>query len=201
MAALYRDERTAELPTYNILRKTFLDHIIRSAEVKEFEATLKAHQLAKIAQSENDRLAAEAAARNSEIDENESGSTRVGPDTVLDRAIMEHNVLASSKIYTDITFSGLGSLLDVTAGAAEAMARKMIQQGRLKGSIDQVEQLIYFDETTQDDDAQGKAGGLGDVDQQTEDTGAPFTKKWDLQIHEIASNVSHSTYLVIYACY
>ena len=36
----------------------FLDRILRPAEVKEFEATLKPHQLATIAQSSNDRLAA-----------------------------------------------------------------------------------------------------------------------------------------------
>src|ERR1700731_57134 len=57
LAALNRDERTLTLPTYNILSKMFLDQIIRSAEVKSFEATLKTHQLAKIAISSNDRLA------------------------------------------------------------------------------------------------------------------------------------------------
>jgi hypothetical protein len=100
---------------------------------------------------------------------------------VLDRAVMEHNLLASSKIYNNITFRGLGALLDLTPGAAETMARKMIEQGRLRGSIDQVDKLIWFQGGHEDDDAQGKAGGLGDVEQQTEDTGAPFTKHWDSQ--------------------
>ena len=185
LASLYRDERTADLPTYNILSKMFLDHILRSAEVKEFEKTLKPHQLAKIAISSNDRLAS--------VNEAGSGrdatiSTRTGPSTVLDRAVMEHNLLASSNIYNNITFSGLGALLDLTPGAAETMARRMIEQGRLRGSIDQVDKLIWFEGDRDDDDAQGKAGGLGDVEA-AEETGAPFTKRWDAQIRLTAAHV------------
>jgi len=188
LASLYRDERSTELPTYNILSKMFLDHILRSAEVKEFEGTLKSHQLARIAISSNDQLASaipdDGATAASEI----NTSTRTGPSTVLDRAVMEHNLLASSKIYNNITFRGLGALLDLTSGAAETMARKMIEQGRLRGSIDQVDKLIWFEERDEDD-AQGKAGGLGDVEQATEDTGAPFTRRWDMQIRMTAANV------------
>ena len=46
---------------------------------------------------------------------------------------------------------------------------------------------------TEEDDAQGKAGGLGEVDMHTEDTGAPFTKKWDRQIRMTAANVGLSS--------
>ncbi|KAG6876256.1 hypothetical protein C0993_004668 [Termitomyces sp. T159_Od127] len=186
LASLYRDERTLDLPTYNILSKMFLDHILRPAEVKEFEKTLKAHQLAKIAISSNDRLAS--AGRYDGIDESAT-STRTGPATVLDRAVMEHNLLASSQIYNNITFGGLGALLDLTPGAAETMARKMIEQGRLRGSIDQVDKLIWFEGNGEEDDAQGKAGGLGDIVEEVEDTGAPFTKRWDAQIRLTAANV------------
>ncbi len=138
----------------------FLDRILRPAEVKEFEATLKRHQLAQVAQSSSDRLAA-TVADDDEMVTGETVSTRTGPSTVLDRAVLEHNLLASSKIYTNITFYGLGALLDLTPGAAETMARRMIEQQRLKGWIDQVERLIWFEDSKEDqDDAQGKAGGL-----------------------------------------
>ncbi|KAH9482689.1 COP9 signalosome complex subunit 4 [Psilocybe cubensis] len=186
LASLYRDERTADLPTYNILSKMFLDHILRPAEVKEFEKSLKPHQLAKISISSNDRLASAGGDTGSELDPN--ASTRTGPSTVLDRAVMEHNLLASSNIYNNITFRGLGALLDLTPGAAETMARKMIEQGRLRGSIDQVDKLIWFETNREEDDAQGKAGGLGDVEE-AEDTGAPFTKRWDTQIRLTAAHV------------
>jgi COP9 signalosome complex subunit 4 len=168
----------------------FLDHILRSGEIKNFEGTLKPHQLAKIAISSNDKLASAVQEDDGPISNEPNASTRTGPSTVLDRAVMEHNLLASSKIYKNITFRGLGALLDLTPGAAETMARKMIEQGRLRGSIDQVDRLIWFEGGRDEDDAQGKAGGLGDVELDTEDTGAPFTKTWDMQIRMTAANVS-----------
>ena len=185
-----------ELPTYNILSKMFLDHIIRSAEVKTFEAMLKPHQLAKIGISSNDRLSS-AIEDSDDTNTNEiNASRRTGPSTVLDRAVMEHNLLASSKLYNNITFRGLGALLDVTPGAAETMARKMIEQGRLRGAIDQVDRLILFEGGRDEDDAQGKAGGLGDVELNTEDTGSPYTKRWDMQIRFTAANVSNRILIV-----
>lgn len=169
-----------------------LDRILRPAELKEFESTLKPHQLAKISQSSNDAVAASNGVGNEDDDmtTGEGFSTRTGPSTVLDRAVLEHNLLASSKIYNNITFSGLGALLDLRPGAAETMARRMIEQGRLRATIDQVDRLIWFEASKEEDDAQGKAGGLGDVDLHTEDTGSPLTKKWDTQIRMTAANVS-----------
>jgi len=185
LASLCRDERTAQLPHHTILTKMFLDRILRPAEIKEFEASLKPHQLASIPQSANDRLASTIAMNEAAADPD--ASTRTGPATVLDRAVMEHNLLSCSKIYNNITFAGLGALLDLAPAAAETMARKMIEQGRLRAWIDQVERLIWFE--ADEHEAQGKAGGLGDVDQNTEDTGAPLTKKWDLQIRSTAASV------------
>ena len=163
----------------------FLGRILRSEEIKEFEGSLKQHQLAKISLSSSDRVAA----RDDDDLNDPTTSKRTGPSTVLDRAVMEHNLLASSKIYDNISFRGLGALLDLAPAAAETMARKMIEQQRLKGTIDQVEKLIWFDDTSDEDNTQGKAGGLGDVEQETEDTGAPYTKQWDKQIRITAANV------------
>ena len=198
LASLCRDERTQDLPSFKIMEKMFRDRILRSSEIKEFEGSLKPHQLARIEVSTNERLAA-AAVVDDDDDNNGGGgaaedaadvpvSTRKGPSTVLDRAVMEHNLLASSKVYNNITFRGLGTLLDVTPGAAETMARRMIEQGRLRGWIDQVDRLIWF-EAREDEEAQGKAGGLGDVEE-AEDTGSPFTKRWDMQIRTTAAHVS-----------
>ncbi|KAG9127632.1 hypothetical protein FRC07_011376 [Ceratobasidium sp. 392] len=196
LATLFRDERATSLENYTILRKMFNDHIIRPDEVKGFEATLKPHHLARVAQSQNDKLAARSAAADDDgdldmTDADTPQSTRTGPTTVLDKAVLEHNLLSASKIYNNITFAGLGALLDLAPAAAETMARRMIEQGRLHASIDQVARLISF-ETAHDprqDDAAGGAGGLGDVVQEVEDTGAPETDKWDLQIRRTAANV------------
>ncbi|KAF8502344.1 hypothetical protein F5888DRAFT_1632260 [Russula emetica] len=91
-------------------------------------------RLAQIALSTNNRLSLTL----KDGDLVDGASMHTGPTTVLDRAVMEHNVLASSWIYNNISFSGF-------------VARE-------------------------ENDAQGKAGGLGDVNQDTEDTGSLFTK-------------------------
>jgi len=67
----------------------FLDQILRSEEVKEFEAGLAEHQLAQL----------EVDKRLLVSTEGEVGVTgRRAPRTVLDRAVMEHNVLACAKV-------------------------------------------------------------------------------------------------------
>jgi COP9 signalosome complex subunit 4 len=64
--------------------------------------------------------------------------------TVLDRAVMEHNLLVASKLYLNISFSELGSLLGISGDRAEQVAASMIQEKRLDGSIDQIDGLIVF---------------------------------------------------------
>lgn len=39
----------------------------------------------------------------------------VSGSTILDRAIIEHNLLSASKMYNNISFQELGSLLEITA--------------------------------------------------------------------------------------
>lgn len=58
--------------------------------------------------------------------------------TVLEGAVVEHNLFSCSKIYNNITFESLGSLLGISAEQAERMASRMIEQGRMEAIIDQV---------------------------------------------------------------
>jgi COP9 signalosome complex subunit 4 len=92
LANLYRDDRcTNSLPPHrsSILRKMFLDQILRSEEVQEFQKELAPHQLAEL--EVDKRLLAST--------EGEVAVTgRRAPKTVLDRAVMEHNVLACAKV-------------------------------------------------------------------------------------------------------
>lgn len=94
---------------------TFLTCCI--AQVAAFAQTLKEHQLAKLA----------------------DGST------VLERAVMEHNLAAAAKLYINIYREQLGSLLGVAPDKAECVAATMISEGRLQGRIDQVSGLLTFD--------------------------------------------------------
>jgi len=116
LATLYKDERSAKLPNYSVLEKMFMDRLLRTEEVEAFASTLAPHQKATL----------------------EDGST------VLDRSVIEHNMLAVSKLYNNISFGQLGALLGIDAEKAERIASAMLVEKRLNGSIDQVDELIHF---------------------------------------------------------
>jgi len=63
---------------------------------------------------------------------------------LLERAVIEHNLLASSKVYNNIRFEDLGNLLGIAPEQAERVAATMITEDRLQGSIDQIQRLIHF---------------------------------------------------------
>ena len=75
-----------QLPAFNILEKMYLDRLIKRSELKDFESLLQPHQKALTA----------------------DGST------ILDHAVIEHNLLAASKLYNNITCEGLGALLEIS---------------------------------------------------------------------------------------
>ncbi|CAG8565382.1 11484_t:CDS:2 [Racocetra fulgida] len=144
LATLYKDERVQRLPHFSILEKMYLDRVLRPNEVKGFAETLKEHQRARLADG----------------------------TTVLDRAVIEHNLLSASMIYNNITFEELGSLLAITPDQAEQIASSMIEQGRMQGTIDQIERLIFFESNSA-----GKAvGGI-------------LGAKWDIAIQNVCHHV------------
>lgn len=118
LATLYKDERTEELGELRImLEKMFLDRLLSAQEVDQFAKGLQGHQLAKLS----------------------DGST------VLSKAVIEHNLLGASKIYKNIGFDELGILLNLPGEKAEEYAAGMIESKRLRGRIDGISRLIYFD--------------------------------------------------------
>lgn len=117
LATLFKDERCQQLPAYSILEKMYLDRIIRRSELQEFEALLQPHQEALTG----------------------DGST------ILDRAVIEHNLLSASKLYNNITFEELGALLEIPPAKAEKIASQMITEGRMNGYIDQIDSIVHFE--------------------------------------------------------
>jgi COP9 signalosome complex subunit 4 len=87
LASLFKDERCQHFPAHGILEKMYLDRIIRGPQLQEFAAMLQPHQKAVTADG----------------------------TSILDRAVVEHNILSASKLYNNITFDELGQLLDVPA--------------------------------------------------------------------------------------
>lgn len=166
LAMLMRDERTPSLPQYTILSKVFLDRVIRPDEIASFEKLLSPHQIAKLAPSS--APGATSTSSTTMAAGKGSKSVRHAPSTVLDRAMIEHNVLSASRLYDNITLAGLGALVDLSPAGAEDIARKMIMQGRLKGWIDQVgdantqggDGVLFFVDQYRRGEGETTAGGL-----------------------------------------
>ncbi|KAL1916908.1 uncharacterized protein VTP21DRAFT_5105 [Calcarisporiella thermophila] len=152
LATLYKDDRTHQLPHFVILEKMYLDRLLRPEEVQGFAATLQPHQLARLADD----------------------------TTVMDRAVIEHNVLSASKIYNNITFEELGTLLGTTPDRAENVASRMISEGRMQGTVDQIDRLIFFE-----------SGGGGEMRAQ------PITYKWDQAIQNLCHHVEETITLIV----
>jgi COP9 signalosome complex subunit 4 len=116
LAMYYKDDKAPQLDSYTVLEKMFLERILKKEEIQAFSNTLLPHQKAIMS----------------------------GGKTILEQAVIEHNLLAASKVYNNITFDELATLLDVTPDLAEKIASKMISEERLVGSINQTARLLYF---------------------------------------------------------
>jgi COP9 signalosome complex subunit 4 len=116
IGTLMKDERSSACTFFGILERMHNMRIVKNAQVKLFQEGLKPHQLA---------------------------TDREGT-TVLAKAIIEHNMLSASQLYDNISLPELGMLLDVDKAMAEKYAAAMIEEGRMNGSIDQVDEVIQF---------------------------------------------------------
>jgi COP9 signalosome complex subunit 4 len=116
LALLCKDERIRSVEHNEILQKMFLERLIRGTEVQKFEQSLMPHQKATLADGQ----------------------------TVLEKAVLQHNVLAASRVYKNMRLPDLGQLLEVPPDRAEKIAAKMIAERRLDGYIDQQGGMIHF---------------------------------------------------------
>lgn len=150
LAKLYKDDRAAEVENYAILENIFLDRILEAEEIANFAAKLPDHQKARTS----------------------DGST------VVEKAMLEHNLLGVSRIYRNIGIGQLGALLGTDAEKAEGYAAQMIQQGRLAGYIDQIDQVIFFE---------GVA--TGDKSAAAAVAGGKEIRHWDANVQRLAEEV------------
>lgn len=156
LGRLHKDERSPQLPEFGILEKIFLDRLLSPDEVDKFAEGLQPHQLA----------------------------TTADGSTVLAKAVVEHNLLGASKLYSNIKFDDLGSLLGLDADKAEDTTARMIEQGRLVGRIDQLDGTIHFE----GGEASGKKGsGRAEVLVGKE------IRRWDANVESLAEEVENIT--------
>ncbi|KAI0402031.1 hypothetical protein F4802DRAFT_387426 [Xylaria palmicola] len=156
LGRLYKDDRAAGLDEFGMLEKMFLDRLLAPAEVDKFAHGLAPHQLA----------------------------TTSDGSTVLAKAVVEHNLLAASRLYSNIGFAALGALLGLDAARAEDTTARMIEQGRLVGRIDQIEEVIWFERG----EASGEKGsGRAEV------TVGKEMRHWDANVEGLAEEVENIT--------
>lgn len=147
LAILYKDDRAASLAEFGILEKVYFDRILVPEEVKAFSKGLKPHHTAVMSDG----------------------------TTVFTRAVVEHNLLSVSRLYNNIGFAHLGSLLGLSPEQAEEYAARMIEQNRMHGLIDQIDQVIYFDAT---------------------ELAGRETLKWDAAITQVNESIEKAALLV-----
>ena len=87
MDTVYRDARAPTVQGYFMLDRMYRQQIVRKEEVERFRAYLLPHQQAETADDM----------------------------TVYDRAIVQHNMLAASLIYENVSFDALAVLLNIDA--------------------------------------------------------------------------------------
>ncbi|KAI1655259.1 hypothetical protein F4813DRAFT_186155 [Daldinia decipiens] len=156
LGRLFKDERSPNLPEFGMLEKMFFDRLLAASEVQKFAEGLAPHQLA----------------------------TTADGSTVLARAVVEHNLLGVSRLYSNIGFDALGELLGLDADRAEDTTAKMIEQGRLVGRIDQMERIIWFERG----EASGEKGsGRAEV------TVGKEMRRWDANVQSLAEEVENVT--------
>eukprot|EP00040_Diaphanoeca_grandis_P027516 m.156778 g.156778 ORF g.156778 m.156778 type:complete len:412 (-) comp31024_c1_seq1:364-1599(-) len=116
LATLYKDERCKELKSWSILEATYNEKMISKQQVQTFSEKLMPHQKAITSDGQ----------------------------TILQKAIVMHNMHAASKLYQNIRFDELGLLLGISGSSAEQVAASMISEGRMNGHIDQILQIVEF---------------------------------------------------------
>jgi COP9 signalosome complex subunit 4 len=123
---IYKDVRLTQLdgiPQFEthrtILTKMYKCQILAKEELVRFESTLQPHQRAVM----GDGL------------------------TIMERGVIEQNMLAVAGIYGSIYVNELALKLGVSDSMAEKLAAAMIVDGSLTGSIDEVAGLVEFHST------------------------------------------------------
>uniref|UniRef100_A0A1A9WCS1 PSMD12/CSN4-like N-terminal domain-containing protein n=1 Tax=Glossina brevipalpis TaxID=37001 RepID=A0A1A9WCS1_9MUSC len=107
LAQLYQDPRIKSLLAHEIIEKMHLLIVVKRPELQQFETLLQEHHKTITA----DGL------------------------SILDRAIIEHNVMAGDKVCDIIAFDALAAMSGTATHLTELVAARMIAEGRLDGFI------------------------------------------------------------------
>jgi COP9 signalosome complex subunit 4 len=135
LGLLYSDARLHQLDALpsmqthaTLVTKMYRTQVIRPEEFVQFEASLAKHQKA----------------------------VRGDGLSIIQHAVIEHNMVAVSRLYKSIYLKELSKILGGIP--AEKMAATMIMDGSLHGEIDQVDGILYFTSGQEDDQDEWNRG-------------------------------------------
>lgn len=135
LGLLYSDPRLHQLDAVlsmqthaTLVTKMYRTQVIRPEELVQFEASLAEHQKA----------------------------VRGDGLSIIQHAVIEHNMIAVSRLYKSIYLKELSKILGGIP--AEKMAATMIMDGSLHGEIDQVDGILYFTSGQEDDQDEWNRG-------------------------------------------
>jgi len=158
---LYMLDAITEYQSHSsVVTKMYLNRVVQKRELELFESSLAEHQRAIMA----DGL------------------------TIVERGVLEHNMVAVSQLYTSIYFTQLCILLGgiVDANKAEKVAAKMITDGSLHGTIDEVEGILYFNATS----------STSTTSKETKDVSSSALLHWDETITTFCTQLNKVTDVV-----
>lgn len=119
---LYRDDRCRALKAYPVLEKMYNQRLISRECVRSLRPLIIQYYSDLFGGENNQKL-----------------------DAVLERVVVEHNMIAASKVYSSITLKNLAELLEIETEQAESTAAQMVEEERLDAFIDQIDGLIFFE--------------------------------------------------------
>ncbi|EAR91142.2 PCI-domain protein (macronuclear) [Tetrahymena thermophila SB210] len=116
LATLYKDERIQSIPNFEMLELTYMQRIVSKEQKDKFAGSLKKHQLQILREN----------------------------FTVLDEAILQHNITAVSQVYESITMKSLSRLVYIGRDIVEVCIQTMIEEKRINAKIDQLIDTVSF---------------------------------------------------------
>jgi COP9 signalosome complex subunit 4 len=154
LGLLHGDERTHNLANFPMLQAMYKDQLVRPEDSKAFQRLLAEHQNVTIS----------------------------GGITVLQQSVIQHNLVAVSRVYKNISFEELGRILGISADKSEEIGAGMINAGVLEGAtIDQVDGFLEFSASSSS--SAGSEGGSASN---------PQLKQWDEAIGSICAEIQSS---------
>ncbi|VDP88958.1 unnamed protein product [Echinostoma caproni] len=131
LATLYKDERCQAFDAYPVLEKMYMGRLINRSSLRSLEPLFE-------------KFYPHLLKPNGSNTHGKASGQAQSVEGLLERAVVEHNMVAASLIYNNISLVNLGALLEISPSEAEAIASQMISEDRLSGQIDQIDNVIHF---------------------------------------------------------